>query len=73
MYTLQLSNHLFVDINVGDLFIYRYDNTYKIVEVKNDFKPPLNEFTIEILSFYSKRHFIFKRDNGYYWWEEIKF
>ncbi len=66
MYTLQLSNHLFVDINVGDLFIYRYDNTYKIVEVKNDFKPPLNEFTIEILSFYSKRHFIFKRDNGYY-------
>ena len=66
MYTLQLSNHLFVDINIGDLFIYRYGNTYKVVEVKNDFKPPLNEFTIEILSFYSKRHFIFKRDNGYY-------
>ena len=66
MYTLQLSNHLFVDINIGDLFIYRKDNTCIIEYVRDNYKPSLNEFTIEIISFYSKRHFIFKRDNGYY-------
>lgn len=66
MYTLQLSNHLFVDINIGDLFIYKKDNTCIIKYVRDDYRPPLNEFTIEIISFYSKRHFIFKRDNGYY-------
>ena len=74
MYNLQLGDNLFVDIGVGDIFIYKYkENCFAIKEVKENFKPELNEFTVEILSFYSKRHFIFKRDNGYYWWEEINY
>ena len=67
MYSLQLGDNLFVDIEVGDIFIYKYkENCFAIKYVTENYKPELNEFTIEILSFYSKRHFIFKRDNGYY-------
>lgn len=74
MYTLQLSDFLFVELNPGDLFIYKYnDNYYSIRDVEEDFKPPLNEFTVEIYSFSTKRHFKFFRDNGYYWWEEVKY
>jgi len=74
MYNLQLGDNLFVDIGVGDIFIYKYkENYFAIKDVTENYKPELNEFTVEILSFYSKRHFILKRDNGYYWWEEIKY
>jgi len=74
MYTLQLSDTLFVDIDYGDIFIYKYgDNHFSIREYTNEFKPQLDANTIEILSFYSKRHFIFKRDGQWYWWEEIKY
>ena len=74
MYTLQLGDKLFTDIDVGDIFIYNYGNNhFAIKDVKTDYKPELNEFTVEILSLSTNRHFIFKRDNGYYWWEEIKF
>jgi len=73
MYTLQLSDFISVDIGVGDLFIYITENAYIVKEVKKDYRPPLNEYTVEILSFYSKKHYAIRRDNGYYWWEEIKY
>ena len=74
MYTLQLSDFLFVELNIGDLFVYNYgNNTYAIREVEKDFIPPLDEFTVEIYSFSTQRHFRFFRDNGYYWWEETKY
>lgn len=74
MYKLQLGDNLFVDIDNEDLFIYKYDdNHFAVKTVKDDYHPPVNEYTVEILSFYSKRHFIFKRQNGAYWWEEIKY
>ena len=66
MYTLQLSNFIFVDIHIGDLFIYYYNNTYVFTYVSENFKPPINEHTIEIIAYHSKRHFVFKRDNEYY-------
>ena len=50
MYNLQLGDNLFVDINCGDLFIYRYDsdNLSVIKEVTKDYLPPVNEHTVEI-------------------------
>ena len=74
MYTLQLGDNLFTNISDGDIFMYRYaDNKVEIKHVENGFKPPLNGFTVEIYAVAVKRHFIFKRDNGYYWWQEISF
>ena len=74
MYTLQLSDFLFVDIEIGDIFVYRYDDShFAIREVKSDYRPELNEYAVEILAIGSKRHFRFRRDNGYYWWEEVKY
>lgn len=73
MSTLQLSDYLFVDIAEGDLFVYKYEDGYIVVQEVKDTVPVLNQYTVEILSFYSKRHFILKRDNGYYWWEEIRY
>lgn len=74
MRTIQLSDTLFVDISDGDVFIYVYDKTHVNVQiVHNDVVPPINEFTIEILSLYSHRHFLFRRNNGAYWWEEIPY
>lgn len=74
MRTIQLGDNLFVDIADGDLFCYRYDNNhFAIKEVKNDIIPPVDEFCVEILSFYSKRHFTFHRLNGAYWWEETRY
>lgn len=74
MATIQLSDFLFVEIGNGDLFIYKYDDgSISIKEVENNIIPPINEYTIEILSFYSERHFIFKRYDKSYWWEEIKY
>lgn len=67
MYTLQLGDNLFTDLDVGDIFIYKYSpDHFAIKEVKTDYKPELNEYTVEILSLSTHRHFIFKRDNGYY-------
>ena len=73
MSTLQLSDSLFVDIAEGDLFVYRYEDNYVVVQEVKDTVPALDQYTVEILSFHSKRHFILKRDNGYYWWEEIQY
>ena len=71
MYTLQLGDNLFADLDIGDIFIYNYGNNhFAIKEVKSDYRPELNEYTVEILSLSTHRHFIFKRNNGYYWWEE---
>lgn len=65
MYTLKLSDSLFADIEVGDIFVYRYsENSYGIQEAEENYQPPLNEFTVEIRCFKSRRHFIFKRKNG---------
>ena len=67
MYTLQLGDNLFVDLEIGDIFVFKYDDShFAIKEVKSDYRPNLDANTVEILSFYSKRHFIFKRDGGYY-------
>jgi len=73
MSTLQLSDSLFVDIAEGDLFVYKYEDNYVVVQEVKDTVPALDQYTVEILSFHSKRHFILKRDNGYYWWEEIQY
>ena len=74
MYQLQLGDNLFVTIGVGDIFIYRYSHNHSAIEyVKADYRPPLNEYTVEILSFYSKKHFILIRQNNYYWWQEIRY
>lgn len=74
MKTIQLSDTIFVNIADGDLFIYKYsDNYFAIKEVINDEVPPINEFTVEILSLYSQRHFRFKREGQWYWWYEVKF
>lgn len=73
MSTLQLSDSLFVDIAEGDLFVYKYEDNYVVVQEVKDTVPVLDQHTVEILSFHSKRHFILKRDNGYYWWEEIQY
>ena len=74
MKTIQLGDNLFVYIADGDLFFYCYNNNYFAVkEVKNDTIPPIDEYCVEILSFYSKSHFLFHRLNGAYWWEEIKY
>jgi len=74
MKTIQLSDYIFTDVADGDLFIYKYDDHHSAIkEMRNNVVPSIDEFTVEILSFYSKRHFIFKRDNGYYWWEETSY
>ena len=73
MSTLQLSDSLFVDIAEGDLFVYKYEDNYVVVQEVKDTVPVLDQYTVEILSFHSKRHFILKRDNGYYWWEEVRY
>ncbi len=74
MYSLQLGNNWYVEINNGDLFIYRYsDNHFAIKTVEDDRKLFLDEFTVEILCLKTKKHYVIKRDNGYFWWEETKF
>ena len=67
MYTLQLGDNLFVDLEIGDIFVYNDgDSHFAIKEIKSDYRPNLDANTVEIISFYSKKHFIFKRDNEYY-------
>jgi len=74
MKKIQLSDTLFVEIDNGDLFIYKYtDHHFGIKEMRDDIVPSINEFTVEIISFYSRRHFLFKREGPAYWWYEIKF
>lgn len=74
VYTLQLSNDIFVDIGVGDLFVYKFKDNYCVIEeVTQDFTPCVNEFAVEIISFYSRRHFVFYRKDGAYWWSEVNF
>ena len=68
MYTLQLSDTLFVDLEIGDIFVYNYGcGHFAIQTVKRDYRPNLDANTVEIISLYSNRHFIFKRDGNYYW------
>lgn len=74
MKTIQLSDSLYVDLDNGDIFIYKYSNNrFSIKEVTNNIVPPIDQYTVEILSFYSKRHFRLRRDGEWYWWEEVKF
>lgn len=74
MYQLQLNDNWFITINIGDIFVYKYSsNHFAIKYVKMDYRPELNENTVEILCLSTRKHFIIRRDNGYYWWEEIKF
>jgi len=74
MFRLQLGEDLFVYLDKGDMFMYRYDKDHTAIKtVTKDGIPPLDEYTSEILSFYSKRHFILRRENGAYWWEEVKY
>lgn len=74
MITIQLSDSIFVEVDNGDLFIYQYGyNRYEIKEMENNEAPPINEFTVEIISFHSRRHFRFKREGMKYWWYEIGF
>lgn len=77
MKTIQLSDTLFCDVADGDLFVYIYPEESRtniaLRCVENDVVPPIDEFTVEILSFYSRRHFLFTRDGPAYWWYETKF
>jgi len=74
MQTIQLSDSIFVEVADGDLFMYKYDyNHSAIIQMSNNKVPPIDEYTTEILSFHSKRHFLFKRNGKSYWWEEVKF
>ncbi len=73
MGTVQLSENFFIDLEAGDIFVYKYkDGFISIYEIK-DTVPPLDQYVVEIISFHNKRHFILKRDNGYYWWEEVRY
>lgn len=72
MYYLQLGPDWWVEINYGDLFVYKYDeNHFGIKHV--DQKIDMDEYLVEILSFKTQKHYVLRRDNGYFWWEEIKF
>jgi hypothetical protein len=72
MTTIQLSDHLFAEIANGDFFIYRYkDNIFVFRQAKNGVVPPINADTVEIISIHNGKHYVFKRDNGHYWWEEF--
>ena len=74
MYTLQLSDTIFVEMGPGDLYVYDYgNNNLKIVSVTDYFRPIVNEYTKEIISFTSKRHFRFRRQGPSYWWEEVEY
>jgi hypothetical protein len=72
MYCLQLGSSWWVEINVGDVFVYKYsDNHVEIKQVRD--KLDMNEYLVEILCLTARKHYILKRDNGYFWWEEINF
>ena len=71
MYNVQLSNDWFVEINEGDLYIYRTSPTaIEIKEVTSDFLPQIDANTVEILALATKRHFVLKRCGENCWWEE---
>ena len=72
MYWLQLGPDWWVEINIGDIFVYRYSENHcgiKTVESKIE----MDEFLVEILGLKTQKHYVLKRDNGYFWWEETKF
>ena len=62
MYNVQLSNDWFVEINEGDLYIYKTSPTaIEIKEVTSNFLPQIDANTVEILALATKRHFVFKK------------
>ena len=72
MYYLQLGSSWWIEVNVGDVFVYKYSNNHvEIKQVKD--KLDMNEYLVEILCLTTRKHYILKRDNGYFWWEEINF
>lgn len=71
MYNVQLSKDWFVEINEGDLYIYKTSPTaIEIKEVTSDFLPQIDANTVEIFALATKRHFVFKRCGENCWWEE---
>lgn len=73
MYNVQLSDDWFVEINEGDLYVYKTSpTTVEIKEVTSDFLPQIDENTVEIWALATKRHFVFRRCGESYWWEERK-
>lgn len=73
---IQLSDTIFVDIGVGDLFIYSEHKDIEHINIKEaekDYLPSVDANCVEIISFYSKRHFRFHRDGAAYWWSEIQY
>ena len=72
MYHLQLGSSWWIEVNIGDIFIYKYTDRH--IEIKQvNHKLDMNEYLAEILCFKTKKHYILKRDNGYFWWEEVSF
>lgn len=73
MYNVQLSDDWFVEINEGDLYVYKTSpTTVEIKEVTSDFLPQIDANTVEIWALATKRHFVFRRCGESYWWEERK-
>lgn len=71
MYNVQLSDDWFVEINEGDLYVYKTSpTTIEIKEVTSDFLPQIDANTVEIWALATKRHFVFRRCGESYWWEE---
>ena len=51
---------------MGDIFIYKYTDRH--IEIKQvNHKLGMDEYLTEILCFKTKKHYILKRDNGYFW------
>lgn len=73
MGAVQLSESFFINLEAGDIFVYKYRDDFITIHEIKDTIPPLDQYVVEIISFYNKRHFILKRDNGYYWWEEVRY
>ena len=47
MYTLKLSDSLFADIEVGDIFVYRYsENSYEIQEAEENYLEAIASYLI---------------------------
>lgn len=71
MYNVQLSDDWFVEINEGDLYVYKTSpTTVEIKEVTSDFLPQIDANTVEIWALATKRHFVLRRCGESYWWEE---
>lgn len=71
MYSLQLADNWFIELNPGDIIISKWDNKVIINTITETNAPLLDEKSVEILSFSTKKHFSLRRDGPYYWWVEV--